>query len=264
MKLSVVIPVINQHQVTKRCLELLNQYRHAEPEIILIDNGSLPEYEDAVHNEENLGLVESLRQGYLYSVGEVILYMHNDVLIHESGWDTRILRAFEDDPRLGVAGFFGGRGIHADGGRMHPESNMLGKEWGSPWHHHGALQIGVHPAAVLDGLGMIFRRSMLDDCGIPECPPHHWYDRILPLFYIERGWRCATIGIRFDHGSGFTSEKGDYHRFAKDWCDTRGIPAIEGNYDLAIYNEGWKQFQRDWSPKLPLTVDGNYNYSWRS
>ncbi len=205
--ISIIIPVIDQHEVTDRCIAYIRATTVQPYEIIVIDNGSDVPYQDAVVNGENKGIPTSLKQGYERAKGDIILFMHNDVLIHDHGWDIRVQSAFNDDPLLGVAGFFGGRGMNPDGGRVHPESNMLGTVWGSPWNHHGTHQTGIVPAAVLDGLAMFFRKRMLDEAGFPELPPHHWYDRILPLYYIDKGWRCATIGVGFDHGSGFTSSQ---------------------------------------------------------
>jgi glycosyltransferase involved in cell wall biosynthesis len=261
--ISMVIPVIDQHEVTAKCLEYAQSHAIGDLEVILVDNGSDPPYEAALRNTENVGLVESLKQGTAQATGDIIVFMHNDVLIHEGSWNQRVQEAFNADQHLGLIGFFGGRGVNLDGGRIHPESNMVGREWGSPGSHHGALQTGLRPAAVLDGLCMIFRKSMLEEEGYPNCPPHHWYDRILPLYYIDRGWRCATIGIAFDHGSGFTSSQHKYRAFAEKWCKEHyiGVPP-SGDYDLAIYLEGANQFQKEWSRRLPLTVDEHYNYHW--
>lgn len=278
MKILIVIPVIDEHDTTDKCIEYIKKTSITDPSILLIDNGSSIPYTDRYsgvlvdRSEENRGLLGSLQRGLEHGLGytaidgeeTIIVFPHNDVLIHEYGWDKRVIDAFQRDPALGMAGFFGARGMGKDGGRWQSESAMMGFEWGSSWMHHSAFSNGVTPAANFDGLCLIFRGTALGKIGIPDGPPHHWYDRFLPLHFISNGWRCATIGIAHDHRGGVTASKQAYADFAKKWCDSRGIPAVDGNYDMAIYNEGLKLFNSKWVPRLPIKVDNHYNYTWNS
>src|SRR5207253_9726635 len=106
---------------------------------------------------------------------------------------------------------FGARGVHPDGGREGCMSHMLGREWGKTEGaqpaalHHGELMTGVSPAVVFDGVGLSFRRSTLQDLAYNTDtfadfrPMHHWYDRILSLKTLDRGYHMAVIVIQFDH-----------------------------------------------------------------
>ena len=297
MKITIVIPVIDEHHVTKRCLEKIKENSVTDPRIIIIDNNSKEPFIDTglanifggdgltrsnprcsvIRFLENQGMLGSLKIGLdQCSADEILVYPHNDVLIHEKGWDKRVIDAFEKDPLLGMAGFFGARGVGKDGGRWHSESAMMGKEWGTSYVHHSALSTKVTPAAIFDGLCLIFRvgavykrsdesqDTVLPRVLIPDGPPHHWYDRFLPLEFISRGWRCATIGILHDHAGGLTASKQGYSAFAHKWCEERGLEATSGSHDLTIYNEGLKIFNEKWAPKLPLKVDDQYNYTWNS
>jgi glycosyltransferase involved in cell wall biosynthesis len=267
--ISVIVPVIDAREITQECIEHLSAYAmYNDNEIIVIDNGSDEPFADSrvttLYNKENVGMVESLWQGLNAVKHNIVVYIHNDVLIHQLGWDILVKTAFDIVPNLAVAGFFGAKGVYPDGGRIHPESNMLGRKWGVKWDQHGHLQYWISPAATLDGLCMIFNRDIILKEGLPKLPPHHWYDRIIVLDLIRKGYRCATIGVGHDHASGLTSCKSDkYFNFAKNWCEKNNITIPEENaYDMAIYCEGAKIFQDEWAPKLPLTVDDRFNYTW--
>lgn len=266
--ISVIIPVINEHEWTGATLGKLYNTAKQKPQVIIVDNGSQPHYkpfydELVLRNDVNAGLIGSLAQAVPEASGDILVFMHNDVLLHEAGWDERIQKAFDDDPKLGIAGLFGGKGVYPNGGRLHNGSNMLGKTWGSSWEHHSNHFTGITSAAVLDGMVIIFRKAAVEYHGLPELPPHHWYDRILPLYFIERNWRCATIGIAYDHASGLTACREAYFQFAKKWCEDRGIVPPEGqSYDHQIYNAGAKYFEDTYGHRLPLFVNDDYLYQW--
>lgn len=240
MGLDIIIPVIDNHELTARCIEHLRNNALGNIHIILIDNNSDTPYSDdtvtIVRNGCNVGMIESLHQGMRHTKYDVALYMHNDVYIHEEGYDTRILDVFEKMPEVGLAGFFGSIGIGTDGGRIQPFSNMLGKEVGAPWHHHGSLMQGVMWSAVLDGLALIFRKEAYDEIGAPFDVLHHFYDKMIPLHYWIHDWKVVCIGIGFDHGSGMTSCRiGKYQEEAKQWLSDKNIPLVDNNPDVTVY-----------------------------
>lgn len=278
--ISIVIPVIDALEITYACVHKIYAKTYNVPEVIIIDNASEIPYipylqEIVIRNEENAGLFQSLKQGIERASNEVVLFMHNDVLIHELDWDLRTESFFQKVPDLAMAGFFGARGVHPNGARECSESQMLGKEWGDSWcgkdgrGGHSNYMPGFAPAATFDGVALLFRKSLYKQLGFPELPPHHWYDRILPLWYIDKGYKCGTVGIAFDHGPGAGMQKVSagqgYSTYAKNWCNERGIePPYENAWDHAIYNVGSELFIREWSHRLPLRVNSNWEYEWNS
>lgn len=281
--ISLVIPVIDQHDLTFEAVRSF--YCTSEKlDLVLIDNGSKELYENysiiyehfeqtfkdisdnltVIRNNENVGLIKSLEQGIEAAKSDIVVYTHNDVKVYTDGWDTLIKKVFNDVPNLAVAGFFGAMGVHPNGGRWRSQSRMMGHTWGSGWKQHGEwLQGEYSPAAVLDGLCMIFNKKIALKEGFPPGPIHHWYDRTIPLYYIDKGYKCATIGVKFDHKGGMTSSKEGYWKSAKKWCEENNIQVNEeNNYDLAIYKEGERLFTEKWANRLPLIVDEQFNYRW--
>ena len=283
MAITLVIPATDQHDFTKRCIESVYENAEGELEIILIDNGSEERYTKEFTNvphrtlreSHNRGVLHTFKQGIKAASHDIVCFIHNDTLIHEKGWNVRIEQAFKDDPQLGLAGLLGARALHKDGGRMGVMSHMLGKEYGKcECHdpaalHHGELMTNIAPAAVLDGVGLFFRRSALlkvaarTNVFAADRPLHHWYDRNFSANFLEQGWHVAVIGIQFDHFSGATANTSDsYRKAAEEWAERNGKPIVEDNPDLTMYRIGEEQFIREWSPRLPVGVGPNYEVTW--
>ena len=293
IKLTIVIPVLNQHPLFVEALNLLtsNLTRPSEVEILVIDNGS--EVKIDTHLEElgidwdivgktnrfgvltnkvNIGPYPTYKQGLENAKGEAIAFFHSDMFIYEKGWDDRIIKAFEEDKKLGLIGFIGSDEMDAWSGRgLGTMSNFQGKglkDWkGSKANVHGRTMNNLQPAAVIDGCVMIFRKQTLEDIGfIKDFPLHHFYDRLMSCQVIKKGKRVAVMGIECDHISGQTVCHEDKHNEIssnwckehlgidkpeqwidknKDWVNNATMPAHNiklDNWDQVIYREAEKQF----------------------
>lgn len=295
MEISLVIPYCDQPDFTARCLQKIDQNTTGPLELVLIDNQSKQKsYPQLVaenpkikmrivRNEKNNGVLATYKQGLEETSGDIVCFIHNDVLIHEQGWNERVVKAFKDDPKLGLAGLIGARGVAPDGGREGVMSHMLGQEWGAcpegvcnPPHqpvalHHGELMTDVAPAVVFDGVGLFFRREALKELAEKTDmfddwrAPHHFYDRIFSLKVVDLGWHMAVIGIQFDHWSGATANSSEvYHGFAREWCKKREIDLVENNPDLTVYKLAEKQWMEEFPYRLPAFVSADHTVSWRN
>lgn len=257
-------------------------------ELVLIDNGSqkpfpykkyeklVPKGITYIRNETNTGVLPTYKQGFEVSQGDIIAFIHSDVLIHGKDWALRVKRAFKDDRKLGLAGFFGARGIGVDGGRSYSFGNMLGKVWGgcecheaAYWHHGEPCWATVTPAAILDGLAMIFRRNTLyelverTDAFGDNRSIFHFYDKILSLKTIQLGYHVGVIDIEIDHFSGATANASEeYKKTAAEWFKKRGLPYDKKNPDQSVYELAEKQMFDEYQQHLPMNVVGNYEYIW--
>lgn len=90
IKFSIVIPVYNKAEYTKKCLDALVIEQKPDWEIIVLNNASsdhtqemLDAYDSiqAIHNEENLGCAGAWNQGIELAKGEWIVVLNNDVLL---------------------------------------------------------------------------------------------------------------------------------------------------------------------------------------
>lgn len=287
--ITVLLPVMDSHHITDEAIKHLIRNAHDphEVDIMVVDNASTEPYpmkngeyfelydttmgagyisvdgEDydftVFHNRVNRAGYGALLQVLPLADYDIVLWMHNDVLIHEKGWDKRIIKAFEDDPLLGIAGFFGAPGVASNGGRIGSMGNMLGKVWGSPQEHHGQVMTGIYPAVVFDSLAIIIRRSIFEALAINhnDVPPHHWNDRILPLLFVDAGYHAATIGIAHDHHSGVSSLGEKYRELAERWSREHNVP-FQRDWDYTFYSAGERYFRKLMGKRDTVVIHKDY------
>jgi GT2 family glycosyltransferase/predicted SAM-dependent methyltransferase len=93
--LSIVIPVLNQHDMTYECLQAVLA-NTKDCEIVLVDNGSDPPIKPpfsgfvpitVIRNEENKGFPFAVNQGIRAAKGETIVLLNNDVFVTPGALD---------------------------------------------------------------------------------------------------------------------------------------------------------------------------------
>ncbi len=274
MGISVLLPAVDAHAITEAAIVSLLE-NAADPEnveIIIYDNASKVPYVASTYcdndwcnkiivrrNELNVAGYGALLDTMPQFTHDIILWMHNDVKVHEFGWDKRIIAEFDKDPLLGIAGFFGAYGVADNGGRIGSMGNMLGKEWGTPQHMHGQVMTETYPAVVFDALAMIINRTLFNALDKPDgIPVHHWNDRILPLLFVLQGYHALTIGIAFDHKGGVSSLGNSYRELAERWSNENNIP-FQKDWDFTFYNAGEQLFRRLGAGKFPIYVNADFS-----
>lgn len=288
-KLSIIIPVLNQIDLAKTCYKeiLVNNLNlENETEFIILDNGSdIPIQEQdflgakIVRNEKNIGVYPTFKQGFEVATGDVVAFLHSDVVIWQYGWNNIVLDTFNTYNNFGLCGFIGSNEIDDRGGRGGgTASNFQGREitdrlktWtGSDWTHHGKHLTDYMKGAVVDGCVMILSRKAWNRIGYrKDFPPHHFYDRLISTQILEAGYSIGVLGIEFDHISGQTvnQEKG-YQKMAWEWLKknqpiqdyemTRTFGDFDSrNYDEALYKRAeymWLKEYRDEKHIVPLSI----------
>ena len=269
MKLSIVIPALNGFELTEACYNTIvdNLSQPEEVEVIILDNGSsVPQHFPTkwantkfIRNEKSTGVYPTYKQGMEVTTGDVVAFFHNDMAVWEKNWDLKVMKRFEVNSKLGLAGFLGSWQMESHGGRgMGTASNFMGKSlsfidksWnGTAASVHGR-KITEHEKAIqVDGCVMIFRREAYNHIEYKEnFPPHHFYDRLLSAQIGRAGYEIETIGVECDHFSGQTvnSDRAYLFGIAKDWCMKHlGMPdTMENIYEPAIYKESERQFIKE-------------------
>lgn len=264
-KLCCVIPVLNQFPLAETAISYALHLAETDLDCVILDNASDIPFEPEMIGgkvivlDKNIGVYPTFWEALKHTDADVLAFLHSDLIISEQGWDTRVIKAFEDNPKLGLVGFIGSNEIDVNGGRgAGTTSNFQGlkTEWhgkdgetkmwiGSPSSAHGNQNIALFKAAVVDGCAMIFRRSVLEAIKQrEEFPPHHFYDRLLSCEVQELGYEVAVLGIGCDHISGQTvNQENAYSVMAKEWADRHGL-TMEGvhNWDSVLYREAEKQW----------------------
>lgn len=150
MKVDIIIPCWNHADYTARCLISLARTKH-DFRAILIDNGSTDKTKALLHwfkgkrpetvlifNEENLGFVKAMNQGFNASSADVVIQCNNDVEFIDDEWLDLLLEHFTE-------------GVGAVG----PTSTyVLWHQWhaldGLPEHHENKLLSGFCMALSYD------------------------------------------------------------------------------------------------------------------
>jgi GT2 family glycosyltransferase/tetratricopeptide (TPR) repeat protein/2-polyprenyl-3-methyl-5-hydroxy-6-metoxy-1,4-benzoquinol methylase len=114
---SIVIPVWNQLEFTRRCIDSIRLVTDEAFELIIVNNGSTqddtPNYLRAlaasdprvkvISNTENRGFPAACNQGIAMATGRQILLLNNDTVV-TTGWLRRMLQALHSDPKIGLVG----------------------------------------------------------------------------------------------------------------------------------------------------------------
>ncbi len=113
-KVSIVIPVYNNVELTKQCLESVFKYTtELDYEVIVIDNGSIDNTENflsslqdqiiIISNDTNLGFAKACNQGANLAKGKYLLFLNNDTVLTKE-WLIRMLEPIENDNSIGIVG----------------------------------------------------------------------------------------------------------------------------------------------------------------
>ncbi len=111
---SIVIPLYNAVEYTKRCLASLEAT--LQPgcyELVIVDNNStdgtaellsaLPSTVKILRNSENVGFAKACNQGARMASGKYLLFLNNDTEAQE-GWLEALLETADQDPSIGAVG----------------------------------------------------------------------------------------------------------------------------------------------------------------
>ncbi len=117
-KVSVIIPVFNRLDFTKKCLQSLFYRTNGNIpfEVIVVDNGSSDQTPNflkeaskiwsslkVILNSENLGFAKACNQGASIAQGEYLLFLNNDTEVR-AGWLDPLVNILDKDPRVGAVG----------------------------------------------------------------------------------------------------------------------------------------------------------------
>jgi len=259
-KITIATTAFNQGETLKRLLTSLYETTYDLMDMIVLDNGSSEKLEFTVpprprgytmrtlRNEKNLGLYRAYNQIVEAATGDWVAIFHNDVIIHEKGWDTqikKIVNTLESFGRkIGIVGFAGGAGLGTDGARLGFASNLRGVA-----ENHGRRIEDFMPAAVLDGCVLILNKKMLANVGgfDEKYIMHHIYDYDISMASIMAGYTNLVVGVDFTHQGGVTACAGDFQIQAQ---------ALGG--EQFIMDSNIQRWREKWLKYMPVTVGDNW------
>lgn len=114
-KTTIIIPIWNQAECLKQCLESIDAFTPEENEVLLIDNASTEdmsflEQELLLHpnwtyirNETNLGAAGAVNQGMQLGTGDYFVWGNSDIVVSKE-WLKGLIEAAESAPDIGLVG----------------------------------------------------------------------------------------------------------------------------------------------------------------
>ncbi len=287
MKLGIVTATTNVDRAAP-CLKTWVDNALAPVQIFVVRNGTGVRGDASVRTangvifdidvKQYLGSVSAFRVGVdkalEHSDVDVIACLHDDLEIHEHGWDRKVLSHFQRHPESGLAGFGGALGLgDADIyqkpyepqqlARVNFRSNLSDAEV------HGIRSLVPEQVACLDGFSQVGRREFwqghrynsvdgsgfsapdlrlkpwtyLENLGIR----HHLYDSLLGAIARRHGWETWYLPVRCRHLGGQTAV-GDpgYQEWAK--TQTGGVG------DHAFWEQAHKIGYEEFRDQLPIRV----------
>ena len=212
---DIVIPIWNQQELTRRCLESLLRCTEEPIRLILIDNGSEQPTQNYLEqfradrsekilltrNEVNQGYIKGINQGIRSAQAPWICLLNNDTVL-TAGWVTEMLKVASADAGIGL---------------VNPTSNSLGFKLGeTPLEEYAkSLQNESGRTAELSmalGFCLLARRSVFDRVGL--------LDESFGMGYFEDddlSQRVKAAGLRCIRACGayvFHEERGSFRHLA--------------------------------------------------
>lgn len=240
--ISVVIPAYQNAIEVMTCLNSLRAYADRAHQYIVQDDCSPsvnfcavvpPEIADVERNERNLGFAGNVNRGVARAVCQYVALVNQDVFAVEQfskGWDTAILKAF-DDPGVAIVGprlLFHDGAIQSVGGTVdgarQPVHRCLG------WRNLNHPDITeARDVTWVTGAFLVIRRSVFEALGgLDTSYKMYWEDVDLCLRVREAGWKIRyTPGATFVHPAGTTGGSPHFlasaQLFKSRWVDTGKI-----------------------------------------
>ncbi len=200
-KLSIVIPVYEQHETTFACLRSIAEFRPSMPhEVIVMDDASPTAAADAlamvegvrfVRNDANLGFLGNVNRGAFEARGEWLLILNNDTLLTACAIDAMV-NTFRDHENVGLVG---AKLLNADG-TLQEAGGILWRDgsawnWGRGQHPDDPRFNFVRDADYCSGAAIAVRRDVFLDMGgfDPYFAPAYYEDTDLAFRMRARGLR---------------------------------------------------------------------------
>lgn len=265
---TIVIPILNQHEVTERYIESWFTLAKGCLNILFIDNGSdTPLVEmpfikrwqrtnnvSVLRNEENIGVYPTFQQGFDATDLTFIFYSHNDVEMLQYGWDielNNLLQELSWKHKVGVCGMYGARRLGTPDIYRAPYhfTQLQRGDCVTVEHMHNTerrLEAKSERVAVLDGFSLIVNRDMVYKAmrgkfDHESFPPHHMYDIDICIESHYGGYSNFAIDIDCIHHGGKTS-------CGEKWAEKMGTT------DLKVHRKAHEIFYKKWRGKLPVVV----------
>lgn len=179
MKLSMIIPTVNQVNMLFNCVDSFIQHNGKDHEIIVVDDGSMKDIRIQVqhgckarnikflYNEVNSGFAHTVNKGIKEACGDVVTLLNNDLTFTQNITEP-IIDSFKRDPKVGITGallFYPKKGTIQHGGVVRIGNSFTHRGWHQMLSEHPSLTKPMYLIAVTGAL-FSMRKDMLNEVGL--------------------------------------------------------------------------------------------------
>jgi GT2 family glycosyltransferase/glycosyltransferase involved in cell wall biosynthesis/Flp pilus assembly protein TadD len=172
VRASIVIPVFNKVEYTRKCLEALSKNTaEGTYEVIIVDNASTDGTKEyltslngkvkVISNETNFGFTEACNQGARIATGEYVMFLNNDTE-PQPRWLESLIELVESDNSVGIVGsklvYPDGR-LQEAGGIIFSDGN--GWNYGRFGHPEDPRYEYVREVDYVSGASLLIRTELL-------------------------------------------------------------------------------------------------------
>ena len=244
-KLSIIIPAYNMNAQLNRCLLTIRKTIRLPYEVIIVDDGSsadecvtVPAAGDdvrVIRRAEHRGFSYAVNMGIRASVGEVVLFLHADILLAPHAAED-MLDALIRDSSIGAVTAVAPR-TYALARRL-PETNY------QSWSDFAAVAerirsggVKPHPEIFAEMIALMVRRDVVESVGFLDeqyvMPPLAAYDYTLRM--TQAGYAVASLPNVYVHHDdrvyGWEAcEQQEYEKFQAKW-------GLSLNYSFALRSD---------------------------
>ena len=231
-KLSIIIPVYNMNGQVNQCLSTIRRTVRLPYEVIIVDDGSAAEARvevpaagddvRVIRCTEHRGFSHAVNTGICASVGELVLFLHADVLIAPHTAED-MLDALIQDPSIGAVTAVAPHTYAL--ARLLPEMNY------QSWTDFAAVAerirsggVKPHPEIFAEMIALMVRRDVVESVGFLDeqyvMPPLAAYDYTLRM--TKEGYAVASLPNVYVHHDDRVYEWGaceqqEYEKFHAKW-----------------------------------------------
>lgn len=200
-------------------------------ELVVLDNSA-----------NHYSIFEAYNEGARRAKGEILCFMHDDVLFRSTGWGNAIINHFNEDERVGLIGlagthflpdtpmywysspFVSQRNLNNDQGRVEEH-----------FHEEWFGDSDIIEVVAVDGFCFFTRKSLFDRIAFDEetYKGFHLYDMDICMQVIQTGYKvCVCRDVLAEHR----------------WSESRQFSKSGGEMFLT----NLELFARRWQKKLPI------------
>ena len=224
---SIIIPLLNNLDLTKGVIESIETHTPEPYELIFIDNGSqdgtgqylkfnLKPHWRLIENDSNKGFPHACNQGMSLATGEYILLLNNDVLVSPE-WLKGLIDCIESEPDIGIVGprsnFVSGAQLVTEGEYKDVDSYLKFAE-----AFRKSFKGLYLPRWRIVGFCSLFKRSLIDKIGYLDerFTPGNFEDDDYCIRALEAGYRNMICGDVFVHHYGTKSHTQETYKALLD------------------------------------------------